>query len=210
MATTSPAYVGMACEALLDVLPLLRTKLRHDACIASTRAGVELLQMFGVAAEPLPCGAIVYNAAATTPRPRGTPDYGPDEVGAHVPLIVQVGFTGLSIPDRYDAHLIIHAPPYFVDLTLDQASRPAYGLVVAPQMGILGAPPVHGRFFRRYMDDGALVEYQVRHDAPPYRTGKGWNDDLTALIGGVAPHMAERLAMRLREPRRHPTEVPPT
>lgn len=210
MAAISPAYVGKACEALLDVLPLLRTRLRDDACIGSTRAGIELLQMFGVPAEPLTCGAVVYNAAATRPHPQGAPEIGPEEVGAHVPFLVQVGFTGLSIPGRYDAHLIIHAPPYFVDLTLDQANRPAYGLVVRPQMGILDLPPVHGRFYRSFMDDGSLVEYQVRHDAPPYRTGKGWNDDLTLLIGAVAPHMAERLALRLPGPQRHPTEVPPT
>jgi hypothetical protein len=117
------ALVIMARPAILAVFST-------DSCIASTRIGLDVLAYFGITGQPLPVRLVATNPAATTLVTVGTEPTGePTRPAAPGRMVL-----GTSTGQWNPGHLAIAIPTLqvLIDLSLDQASRPAYGLTLRP------------------------------------------------------------------------------
>jgi hypothetical protein len=108
------------------------------SCIAATRIGIDVLDYFGVKAEPLPLFVLVMNGEALDLLGEGMSQaelgvemrkYGPDEPGG--PWSIGVGAVIENSPD-WAGHVVIAVPNEgaLLDLAIDQASRPHKGLPI--------------------------------------------------------------------------------
>jgi hypothetical protein len=106
------------------------------SCIASTRIGLDVLEYFGVRAEPMPLFVLVLNGEALDLAAQGMSQpelqaemlkYGLDEPGG--PWGIGVGAEIENSAD-WAGHLMVAVPDerLLLDLSLDQASRPHKGL----------------------------------------------------------------------------------
>jgi hypothetical protein len=106
------------------------------SCIASTRIALDVLEYFGVRAEPLPLFVLVLNGEALDMAEAGMSQaglqaemlkYGPDEPGG--PWGIGVGAVIENSTD-WAGHLVVAIPDerLLLDMSLDQASRPHKGL----------------------------------------------------------------------------------
>jgi hypothetical protein len=119
-------------DALVSVArPAIRTSFSADSCIASTRIGLDVLSYFGITGQPLPVCLVAANSAANTlVVVGGEPIAEPTVPGAPAHMVTVGTGTGEWSP----GHLVIAIPTLqvLIDLSLDQASRPAYGLTLRP------------------------------------------------------------------------------
>lgn len=115
--------------------PLILTKFERTSCLASTRVAVDYLAAFGYTARPLSVEAMLWNRAALAVYER-TGSW--DEVAriARTYTVEQPGgpwSVGIGHGDGV-GHVVAWLPTerLFVDLSLDQASRPQKGLATEP------------------------------------------------------------------------------
>ncbi len=114
-----------------------------DSCIASTRIGLLVLFHFGYSARPMPCRVTAMHKTAWVRYNHDPSQFAlkPDEYS------IGIGFRGFKHPapqgSQLPGHLIIFCDPenYFVDLSLDQASRPERQMLLGPACFNL-PPPV--------------------------------------------------------------------
>lgn len=102
-------------------------KYAPDSCIAAARLVVDVLTHFGITSSPVPTRLYVYThplfqrlAANRFERPYRKGEYG-----------LQVG-ADLGNPEKFPGHLVVTTSKRLIDLSLDQASRPQFGLPLAP------------------------------------------------------------------------------
>lgn len=116
--------------------PKILNEFRADSCIASTAIGIEVLTRLGILAEPLPVRAMVFNKPfvarieKTGIFPQGDEiKTWTDEDGSYS---LGIG-VGTQQPGKWAGHLVVLVEKaYLVDLSVDQASRPQYGMTFEP------------------------------------------------------------------------------
>lgn len=114
---------GEVLDALAAVAwPILRSYFRADCCIAASRVGVQVLQRFGIAAQPTVVLAIAGNASYERWFAGGEQGDPPDD--ARVVLID----AKTERPNGYPAHLILtgkaRGDHFLLDLSAPQFHRP--------------------------------------------------------------------------------------
>ena len=154
---------------------ILRTYSR-DSCIASTRILIELLEAQRAPARALVVRCAVLNRAAHEMMRRGTPEPGSEEWLAAGGWGLGIGYPGEQLPGRWVGHLVaILEERVLVDLSLDQANRPARGIELAPLIAQVDAKFLRGR--RPIMGD--FGETFVRYEADPnnrsYEVSRDWH-----------------------------------
>lgn len=126
-----------AIQTLLDTArPKILKEYRADSCIASTAICVDVLTRLGILAEPLAVRLMIFNQPfvarieQTGIFPKGdeikewTAEDGSYSVG--------IGF-GPAQPGKWPGHLVaIAEKKYLIDISVDQANRPIYGMEFKP------------------------------------------------------------------------------
>ena len=155
-----------------------------DSCIASTRVLIGVLDYFGYASEPLPCTAVVWNAAGYEATDAEIPvDQWPPD--AHSVGVVGTG--AARAPKRWDGHLVAMVEDrWLIDASLDQFSRPQKGIVTTPL--VIDAVDWDDRtkmhVWRR--GDGIVIGYQLMPNPGAWRSSPDWRGERhQRIIGGV-------------------------
>lgn len=142
---------------------------RRDSCLASTRIGIEFLRHFGYTARPLAVRVEIANAEMLRCQAEGIPDDQALEQGAWV-----VGIDGSDVIEGsgWDGHLVFTVEGYVMDLSLDQASRPAKGIELSPLLAEI--PPHWPQKPMGWMMNGSLVAYQEFGRTSRFRQTNDW------------------------------------
>jgi hypothetical protein len=185
-------------ERQYDVLHALETHgrrvlreagLKPDSCIAATRVGLEVLRYFGISAEELPVGMMVFNGPmlALMHRLQRLPTVAEIEaepgawsvgVGVKPPGLLEDNRTG-----GWDGHLVILTEPFaddvrwLIDLSVDQASRPQYGILM-PECILAEATPGFLAGAQRLVGEGPngmTITYEAHPENTDYRTAPDWH-----------------------------------
>lgn len=116
--------------------PEILKDFRADSCIVSTAIGIDVLTAFGILAEPLPIKTSIFNtpyvkrieSGSEFPNRETLIRWGQED-GSYS---VGIGY-GENQPNKWAGHLVILAEnQWLIDLSIDQANRPAYNMVFAP------------------------------------------------------------------------------
>jgi hypothetical protein len=172
--------------------PILLTQMRRDGCIAATRVLITALQYFEIPAEPVPVEALLMNRewvklatdlGRTPTAAEWTQHDGVWSVG--VGCAYDPALDPDPQPDRWHGHLVavaalVDGERYLIDASLDQGSRPQYG-IIAPPCVITRASPAFlaGNVALASIPDprGAVITYRVRPDADPtWRAAPDWTE----------------------------------
>lgn len=109
---------------------------RPDSCIVSTAIGIDVLTYFGILAEPLPIKMSMFNApyvkridsGGEFPNREILIRWGKED-GSYS---VGIGY-GENQPNKWAGHLVILVEnSWLIDLSIDQANRPAYNMMFSP------------------------------------------------------------------------------
>jgi hypothetical protein len=164
-----------------------------DSCIASTAIGVAVLRELKLAARPLTCRLIGYNAAYVDWLDAQADRWGtmPTEEEARALLAngaqsIAVGFDdGRMEQTKWAGHLLLAVDPqegfgYLVDLSADQANRPAKGIVIeGPQVLPIPATAWPGIARGETMavsrrEDGSALVYFIVPEDNSYEVAHDW------------------------------------
>jgi hypothetical protein len=174
--------------------PILLRYLHPDSCIESSALALDFLRRLGIACRELPVEVSVMNEPAWRLYEGGS-TYGasPEERAAwDLAGAWGVGLGMISTPvprpDQYAGHLIVVVEGgWLLDLSLDQASRPRHGIVVAPLLAAIPGGLHHGTAFETA--GGVRLVYRPSRTlwAKTYRTAPGWTSSArrAALLGEV-------------------------
>ena len=169
--------------------PIILTQYDPDSCIGSTRIGIDVLAHFGIEAHPEPTRAFVANKHLLRRLQREGGKFTPPFRGNE--WSVGVGWPPTTPPKKpgYNGHLVIIVPyngrEVLIDLTLDQAYRPAKGIHAKPFVATM---PEDWRTNHQYFDHGSWGVGYMPHTPPidyrvsPNWTSEGTNKLLTGLI----------------------------
>jgi len=190
---------------------------RLDSCIASTRVGGGVLAALGIASEPLAVEVMIFNApwvqrAIREHRmPQGTAEITrwTDECGAYS---VGVGIPpGRAIDEKrrrptdgkpWYGHLVsITEYGLMVDWSLDQASRPEYGIRLVPRVSTVPPDFVNGREPRLVQQDGeTMLIYSARVADRTYQRSVDWRGRDAAVQATIFRALARIEALAARKP----------
>lgn len=195
--TAHPAAGDVIAAYAAVARPIQREYLRADSCIESTRQTITVLRYFGVRAVPAPVQVVAFNAAAAAylDRPGEALSEASRDSASRAPSVVVPWTVGVGIPaeetnvlgprtpqegPRWIGHLCAAIPSrnLLVDVALDQAERPAYGLLIGPRVesyppqwwGFPGAEPVTYR-----LENGCALMVTHRPGNTTFRTSPAWS-----------------------------------
>jgi hypothetical protein len=166
-------------EQLVDTIPEQMTKAGYnrDSCILHTRIAVDVLRQLGVRARPLAARVTAGNASWTALCKQlnryPLPDEWSDETWC-----LGIGFGADPRKERpgYDGHVIaVVNERWGLDLTLDQASRPAKGMRFAPHYWRVTPEFLRGDAIDALATtDGSIVVYQALPEERGFLTVPDW------------------------------------
>lgn len=116
--------------------PEILKDFRPDSCIVSTAISIDVLTHFGILAEPLPIKMSMFNApyvkridsGSEFPNREMLIRWGKED-GSYS---VGIGY-GENQPNKWAGHLVVLVEnSWLIDLSIDQANRPAYNMVFSP------------------------------------------------------------------------------
>jgi hypothetical protein len=147
---------------------------RTDCCILATRLAIEAAAYFRIPAVPVAVQVVLLNQTFARHVDAGECDIahwaavdGSHSVG------IGCGFHDDEQRDgRWDGHLIAVADGYFGDFAIQQAERPAKGIVTGP--AVIG--PLHNLDMWGAINDGGTVIQYRRVDDTCYRRAPDWTD----------------------------------
>lgn len=155
--------------------PIILRRFRPDSCIASTRIGQMALAEFGVQAGALSVEVTLINRpyAEVWSRLGRDPkaDELPDDAYA---LALGHEREGVDDDDTYNGHVVLTAGRYMVDLSIDQASRPQYGIQVRPLLAQMPSGWWRGRDPQISYSANAILVYVARADKRGFVEGDNW------------------------------------
>jgi hypothetical protein len=157
---------------------------RPDCCIATARTVIRVLRYYGFDAQPLAVRAMIFNPIYAAAFDNGTARTQDDADWKEWMDSVGAWSVGVGYPDGtpgFGGHLVAlvsTSSVFFIDASLDQASRPAKGIVLPESIFI----PVTREFlitpgeqlvFRH--DTGMLLVYE-RIVNESFRSSPDWKD----------------------------------
>lgn len=146
------------------------------ACIASTRAAIDVYKAFELSATPWPCGVWVGNDQARALINAAIPV---DQWDTVDPTAHSVGIH----PDTpacgsgWNGHIVAQLGDWIVDLSARQFHRPKYGMRVRPLF-----LPVPDSPDNIYQVDGTWFRYQHRPELAAWRQSKDWRNPTPAAL----------------------------
>jgi hypothetical protein len=158
-----PLIVYCSREAVLK-------RYRPDSCIATTRVIVDVARHYGITVVPQPVSVCAFNAKGAELLQASVPlEQWPDD--AH-----SVGVTGVgpSNPGTWNGHLIGLTDTHMLDGALDQMSRPAKGLCLAPLTARL-PPEGWAEDTGVKLEEAGILLLYGRLDNQEYRTSRNWS-----------------------------------
>lgn len=175
----TPARAEVVLRGLLEHARLLiLTRFRPDSCIACTRIALDVLAHFGVPAEPLPCRVVVFNPAmkARCEREGRIPDVTELDLWIEQDGAWSVGLGFANGQPGYDGHLVALAHGrWLLDLSLDQASRPARGIELRPLVAEVTPAFLSGQE-RLFVDPNGCALWYERIDNAKHLVAPDWTD----------------------------------
>lgn len=182
---------------LFDQLPLV-----PERCVMATRVGIDVLARFGIAAEPRPVIAGIWNEGYERFRVarEGMPELAPppDAWSVWAGLPPEVGDRPLG-PKRWHGHLVVWVPAkgWIIDLDVQAFHRPAKGLVIPDGGLIVPWPRGESIMGRVRCKDGHVLYAQYRRNdanqqflgAPDWRSESftNWVDAIERAIRKGGP-----------------------
>jgi hypothetical protein len=162
---------------LADIAGAARAAVLRDytetSCILTTRVIIETCRYFGIAARPQAVTVQAFNPQAWDLAQRKVPlaDWPPE---AHSLGIIRRSPVAAGV---WNGHLVAvtDSPPFLLDGSLDQASRPKAGIDLRPlvvQLPDGGMAPA-GQQLRFTRHDGVVIIYE-KLDDPSWRTSRNW------------------------------------
>jgi hypothetical protein len=193
-------------QALLDGIvelarPLILESFRPDSCIASTAVALDTLAVFGIGARPLNTEAQILNAPLVARLDAG--EALPSGEAAQLAWMDSFGGWSLGLgmgldanPGHWPGHLVCWLNSgAFIDLSLDQASRPEKGIELTP--GLFTPPPgferggVPAPFL---LPGGTACIYEARPHDLSYCRAADWRDKRRRRA--VVEQLVEKLRAR--------------
>lgn len=172
---------------VFSVTPLVR-----ERCVLATRVGIDVLARFGIAAEPRPVIAGVWNAGyerfrLARERDPNTPV--PDDgwsVWAGLPR--EPGDRPLG-PKQWNGHLVVYVPArqLMLDMDFQAFDRPEKGLHVPPAFAALwpSGSQIIARVLTAGIHAGLHAHYRRNDDNTAFRTAPDWTQDRDVLVDAV-------------------------
>jgi hypothetical protein len=132
MKTTEAVLQGLLKYARPEILK----EFRADSCIASTAVGLDILMHYGILAEPFPVRTLIFNEpfASRLENGQGWPTGQQVRVWTEEDGSYSVGIgVGTQQPNKWAGHLVILVEKrLLLDLSIDQATRPQYNMLLEP------------------------------------------------------------------------------
>jgi len=131
MMNTEAVLQGLLKHARSEILK----EFRADSCIASTAVGLDILTHFGILAEPLPVRTLIFNEPFVTRiENEGWPTGQQVQNWSEQDGSYSVGIgIGPQQPNKWAGHLVILIEKrLLLDLSIDQATRPQYNMLLDP------------------------------------------------------------------------------
>ena len=148
MKTTEAVLQGLLKYARPEILK----EFRADSCIASTAVGLDILMHYGILAEPFPVRTLIFNEPFTSrlENGQGWPTGQQVRVWTEEDGSYSVGIgVGTQQPNKWAGYLaILVEKRLLLDLSIDQATRPQYNMMLVPlcveidEQFISGSPKV--------------------------------------------------------------------
>lgn len=148
MKTTEAVLQGLLKYARPEILK----EFRADSCIASTAVGLDILMHYGILAEPFPVRTLIFNEPFTSrlENGQGWPTGQQVRVWTEEDGSYSVGIgVGTQQPNKWAGYLaILVEKRLLLDLSIDQATRPQYNMMLEPlcveidEQFISGSPKV--------------------------------------------------------------------
>jgi hypothetical protein len=166
------------------------------SCILTTRIAYETLKAFDVDSDPLSVSARVINAPLAAAMLQATEDgrdpqaLTQDEVPDGHAVVLQRG-----------GHVVLVAGDDLLDLSLDQADRPQYGMHLEP-LWIRMPPDVSGQLRRGLpistrLDDGTAVVYEPLWRDRWYTRSPNYGRRDRLLRRRIVGHLVRRIRERI-------------
>jgi hypothetical protein len=164
------------------VYPAMCEEYTKDCCIAAASVLRRVFQLYGYAAEPVPVGVEIFNAAMTKLIISGM-DF-PDDPKERMRLWDVTGAWGIGINAEsakvsaangykgYGGHLLVRVQGIIVDATIQQAERPARNMLMPPMIVAPANALMRERVLELNVGDCRLV-YRLLGDHS-YRTAPDW------------------------------------
>lgn len=172
--------------------PMILEEYRPDSCIASTRIGIAVLKELEVPASPLPVEVVAFNPTFSRIMAQGSAP----EVAVADARAWSVGVSPSAPPPRpggWVGHLVILTAGHFVDLSLDQLSRPDKNL----DLGASPFPrprgwPESGDWANFGDDAGVTMMYRPLSDQG-FRRAPDWKRRRPDLVQRIVAEIVDNL-----------------
>lgn len=160
--------------------PLICEEFRADSCIASTRIGLDVLDYFGILAEPLAVCVTIFNPVMVERRNLG--DQLPQNktemeewVKKYGAWAVGVGYGGDQGPMKWPGHLVMLVEKtLMLDLSIDQANRPQHNIELHPFGTMVFPEFLSGQESLLAEVNGCMLRYLVQKDNRGYTASPNW------------------------------------
>lgn len=210
-------YTDEVLDAAVKIIrPLVLSQFSSESCVTTARVTIDVLDYFGVAAVPIPVEVTIFNAEGaallhsmfeSSDDPATFAEFG--RVLAAIPASAPGGpwSMGLGVVDRPGdpgaGHVVVALPARgeFLDLSLDQASRPHKHMALAPQRltGVPGAwfeEPLEVVAFEVAQAGSGPAEVSYRHSPVClYKRSPNWRRQVD---GSPSPAFAEIAGAAIR------------
>ncbi len=180
-----------AVELLLaEARPLILDVAVARSCVGSTRVAVDYLRECGVRARPLSARLRVYSPAYTALLCAATLDEGCaaelHRLTRNTETLASAGLWSIGIgysreaddviPERgWDGHLVcVVEDRAILDLSLDQASRPAHLIELGPTIVPSTCSWLRGEVAGEVVENGCLLAYTAQPNDRSYLAGRDW------------------------------------
>lgn len=151
----------------------------RDTCILHTRVAVDILRELGVTARPLAARVMVFNAkfAEETRRLGHFPLQGDDLSPEAWNVVIGYGTDPSADRPGFDGHLLaVVNERWALDLTIDQASRPKYGIELAPHFWAVDQRFLRGEAPDIFEAGGSYVRYEADPDERGFLHAGDWKN----------------------------------
>jgi hypothetical protein len=181
---------------------LVLQRFKINSCVASTRVVTRVLREFGYEADPLMVRVRLFNRAYVEAVKRGDSLEQAERAGAKCVCIEhEDGSPGHTVA-------IIKSNRTLIDIALDQANRPAKGIIV-PEFVITQVCPefLTGEYMLRFEheDVGCLIEYTAFPDDHRWRVSPDWQKKsrtdpiVQQLVDAIKAVVSARSGLRIEE-----------
>lgn len=160
--------------------PAILEEFRADSCIASTRIGLDVLDHFGILAEPLPVSVTIFNPVMVEKYDEGmTLPQSKQEMEEWVRLYgawaIGLGHGGDQGPLKWPGHLVMLVEKeLLVDLSIDQVNRPQRNIVLHPFATNTFPEFLSGEEGLCAKVNGCMLRYLVLKGNKGYTTSPNW------------------------------------